>query len=159
MSSSTPGAGTAVTLYFPAAAAAPVAPPPPAPAPRAPGGTILLVEDEAALRRAAQRLLERSGYRVLVAADGEEGLRLAREHHEALDLILSDVVMPRMSGSAMYAALQRDGLSVPFLFTSGYAGREMPDGIPLPQGVPLLPKPWDAQELTTWVARTIRSRG
>ncbi len=156
---STPDSGTTVTLYFPTTPDVPAASPAPAMLEPAPGGTVLLVEDEPALRRAIQRLLERSGYRVLVGADGEEGLQLARQHRSEVDLVLSDVVMPRLSGSAMYAALQREGIVLPFLFTSGYADREMPDGVPLPQGIPLLPKPWDAQELAAAVARAIRSRG
>ena len=152
---STPGHGATVTLLFPVAEAPAVPPAPVSPAPAAGGGTILLVEDEPALRRAAQRLLERSGFRVFTAADGQEGLELARVHRDELDLVLSDVVMPRMGGPAMHAALAREGITVPFLFTSGYTGREMPDGIPLPPDVPLLPKPWEAQELVAWVGRAM----
>ncbi|MBK6782112.1 MAG: response regulator [Gemmatimonadetes bacterium] len=152
---STPEQGTTVTLFFPVAEEPAIHPPPVAPVTIAGGGTILLVEDEPALRRAAQRLLERSGFRVLSAADGQEGLELARVHRDALDLVLSDVVMPRMGGPALHAALAREGIVLPFLFTSGYTGREMPDGIPLPPDVPLLPKPWDAQELVAWVARAM----
>jgi CheY-like chemotaxis protein len=152
---SAPGAGTTVTLYFPAAVDRPRMPAPAPPATKAAGGTILLVEDEPALRRAGQRLLERHGYRVLVAADGEEGLQLARAHRHEIALIFSDVVMPRLSGSAMHAALISEGITLPFLFTSGYTGREMPDGVPLPLGVPLLPKPWDAHELAIAVAKAI----
>ena len=153
---SAPGAGTSVTLYFPAADAAPVDERAAAPAVPHGGGTILVVEDEASLRRAARRLLERQGYEVLEAANGEEGLQLAREHRAEIRLVLSDVVMPRMGGPALHAALEREGIAIPFLFTSGYAGRAMPDGVKLPQGVPLLPKPWDAQELATWVSDAIR---
>jgi signal transduction histidine kinase/ActR/RegA family two-component response regulator len=157
---STLGVGTTVTLYFPAATTAlPVRPVVPSDAPRpvlAPGGTILVVEDEPALRSAAQRLLRRLGYRVMVAADGEEGLQLARDHQGTITLVLSDVIMPKLGGSGMYAALRREGINLPFLFTSGYTGREMPDGIPLPQNVPFLPKPWDAHELAAAVARAIQ---
>ncbi len=153
---SVPGTGTTVTLYFPAASDRPQTPVPTITPPKATGGTILLVEDEPALRRAGQRLLERHGYRVLVASDGQEGLELARAHRGEITLVFSDVVMPRLSGSAMHAALIREGIILPFLFTSGYTGRELPDGVPLPQGVPLLPKPWDFHELTAAVARAIQ---
>ncbi|MDX2120650.1 MAG: ATP-binding protein [Gemmatimonadota bacterium] len=153
---SAPGAGTSVTLYFPAVDGAPAVQRAAAPAVPHGGGTILVVEDEASLRRAARRLLERQGYEVLEAAIGEEGLRLAREHRAEIRLVLSDVVMPKMGGPALHAALEREGIAIPFLFTSGYAGRAMPDGVKLPQGVPLLPKPWDAQELATWVSDAIR---
>ncbi len=154
---SAPGAGTTVTLYFPVARGQPHTPPRPAAAEATPGGTILLVEDEAALRRAGERLLARLGYRVLVAVDGEEGLQLARKHRSDIALVFSDVVMPKRSGSAMYDALIKEGIVLPFLFTSGYAGRELPDGVPLPHGVPLLPKPWDGQELAVAVAKAIHA--
>jgi len=87
-----------------------------------PGGseTILLVEDEASVRHLAQRLLERSGYRVLSAANGNEALRLCTADGEHIDLMITDVVMPQMRGGelARRAALARPGLRV--LYMSGY---------------------------------------
>ncbi len=154
---STPGAGTSVTLYFPAAAETPTADrPAPVRVARGNGGNILLVEDEPELRRAAQRLLESQGYRVLVAADGEQGLAMARAHHEELDLVVSDVVMPRMGGPALYVALARERINLPFLFTSGYTAREVRDRTPLPAGVTVLHKPWDVEELTAAVCDLTR---
>jgi signal transduction histidine kinase/ActR/RegA family two-component response regulator len=144
---STLGVGTTVTLYFPPALEQP--------GPRidltisAPAGseTILLVEDEAALRRSATRILERKGYRVLTAGDGEEALHTFRMNQDRVALILSDVVMPRLSGPGLYSALRREGVQVPFLFMSGYTERDGSTGLQMPQGVPLLTKPWDAGDL------------
>ncbi|HSE67271.1 MAG TPA: ATP-binding protein [Gemmatimonadales bacterium] len=144
---STLGIGTTVTLYFPPALEEP-GPSPHLPV-TAPAGseTILLVEDEAALRRSAMRILERKGYRVLTAADGEEALHMFRMHQDRVALVLSDVVMPRLSGPGLYSALRREGAQVPFLFMSGYTERDRSTGMQMPQGVPLLQKPWVAGDL------------
>jgi CheY-like chemotaxis protein len=109
---------------------------------------ILLVEDEEGLRRVAQRALEKVGYQVLTASDGMEALETYRRHASEVDLIITDVVMPRMGGIALYRALRQEGHAVRFLFTSGYAAHEimradMPDGELL-----LLQKPWTLADLT-----------
>ncbi len=155
---SIPGGGTTVTLYFPATGPAPAraAPPPPPPPPS--GGTILLVEDEPALRRATQRILERHKFDVIVASDGEEALALFTEHRHRIGLVLSDVVMPNLGGAALYARLKAGGSQVPFLFMSGYPARDMPDAVPLPSDVPLIPKPWDPRELVTQITAIIALR-
>ncbi|HTO72494.1 MAG TPA: ATP-binding protein, partial [Gemmatimonadales bacterium] len=120
-------------------------------------GTILLAEDEPQLRRSAQRILERFGYRVLAAADGLEALDHYHQAAGALDLIITDVVMPRMGGAALLAELNRLGSRVPVLVTSGYTATEQPGGVPLPEGVPFLAKPWDAGELLLLVQETLSS--
>jgi CheY-like chemotaxis protein len=155
---STPGVGTAVTLYFPPAVDQPG--PAPSLAVSAPAGseTILLVEDEAALRRSATRILERKGYRVLTAADGEEALHTFRKHRDRVALVLSDVVMPRLSGPGLYSALRREGIQVPFLFMSGYTERDGTTGVQMPAGVPLLRKPWDAGDLLLCIQELLNHR-
>jgi CheY-like chemotaxis protein len=82
--------------------------------------TVLLVEDERVVRDLARRTLARAGYRVLEASDGEEALEVSRRHPGPIDLVVSDVVMPRMGGRALVARLlaERPGLRV--LFMSGY---------------------------------------
>jgi two-component system NtrC family sensor kinase len=155
---STLGVGTTVTLYFPPALEHP-SPPPQMTVP-APAGseTILLVEDEAALRRSATRILERRGYRVLTASDGEEALYIYRMHRDRIALVLSDVVMPRLSGPSLYSALRREGVQVPFLFMSGYTARDVSRGVQMPQGVPLLEKPWDAGDLLLGIQELLSHR-
>ncbi len=117
------GRGTTFKLYFPphegapepvAAGAAPPA------APLNGDATILRVEDEAPVRRSVRRLLERSGYRVLEARSGEEALALAAAPDTRIDLVLSDMVMPGMSGMELPARLRerRPGLRV--LLMTGY---------------------------------------
>lgn len=85
---------------------------------------ILIIEDEPDLRENLQQLLAFEGYRVLSAADGAEGLRLAREHHP--DLILCDVIMPRMDGYDVLAALRSDPAlcTTPLIFLTARSGRD-----------------------------------
>jgi two-component system cell cycle sensor histidine kinase/response regulator CckA len=117
-----------------------------------PGGeTLLVVEDEAAVRRAVQRNLERLGYRVLVAHDGEDALRVAGSV-EAIDLLLSDVVMPGIDGPEVACRLRAKWSDLPVLFVTGYsADRLAPSGVIGPHDR-VLEKPYQFEEL----ARTIR---
>jgi signal transduction histidine kinase/ActR/RegA family two-component response regulator len=154
---STLGRGTTVRLRFPAAPVGQLRRSGPQAAPDgAERALILLAEDETALRRAAARILEGKGYEVLAAGDGEEALALAREHRRRLSLLLTDVVMPKMGGPALYQALRDEGVEVPVLFMSGYAGTDMPGSSPVPEGAPFLPKPWDASELLQRIALVLR---
>lgn len=152
---SAPGEGTTMRLYFPLATPDRQLDSPAAVRPAPGTGTILLVEDEAALRRAAQRLLERNGYRVLTAIHGEEAMGVYFRHAGSIDLVVSDVVMPHMSGGQLYSAIRAQGELVPFLFMSGYIGEEGHNLLELPEGVPLLPKPWAVDDLLTQVATAL----
>ncbi len=154
---STVGLGTTVTIALPPAELAPRAVTPLA-APRIREGateTILLVEDEDMVRRAGRRILEKHGYRVLQAADGAEALIILRERAAEIALVVSDVVMPRMGGRELYAALRDEGYRMPFLFTSGYTDRMASDSAALDPHVPVLPKPWTWTELTASVRAAI----
>jgi CheY-like chemotaxis protein len=144
------GRGTTVRVYFPLARDDQPLAELTTGAPVLHGGVerILLVEDEDGLRRVAQRALERVGYRVLTAADGMEALDAYREHAETVDLIITDVVMPKLGGLALYRTLRQEGHGVRFLFTSGYAAHEIVRG-DLPDGdLSLLQKPWTLADLT-----------
>lgn len=83
---------------------------------------MLLVEDDEAVAQVSRRTLEMNGYRMLIATNGEEALRMSREHAGRIDLLLTDVVMPRMSGTELAArlVLERPGIHV--LYVSGYPG-------------------------------------
>jgi PAS domain S-box-containing protein len=101
----------------------------PAPARSGQGSeTILLAEDDAAVRSLARRALEQYGYRVLEAANGQEALDLMRRHQAEIALLLTDIVMPEMGGrrSAEHMLQTWPGLKV--LYMSGYAGPDQPDG-------------------------------
>jgi len=147
---SAPGRGTAVRVYFPAATRVVAAPARPraAPPPGVGGSeTILLVEDEAGIRRVAQRALERAGYRVLTAEDGVEALDVVRVHAKEIRLVVSDVVMPRCGGPELHEAVVRAGHSIPFLFMSGYAARDADSAEKLDPDLPVLHKPWSVADL------------
>ncbi|MEO5798990.1 MAG: MHYT domain-containing protein [Gemmatimonadales bacterium] len=151
--------GTTVRLYFPAIVqpeegSAAVAEVP------LRGGTetILVADDEESIRRSATRVLERFGYQVFTAADGEEALERIAELGDALDLVISDVVMPQMGGRELYRALRRDQIDVAFMYTSGYAAREVHESIELEPDVPFLHKPWAMSDLLTKVREVLDGR-
>ena len=88
-------------------------------------GTILVVDDEESVRAVAKRMLARSGYRVLMAADGDEALRLFADHEAEVVAIVLDVTMPRMSGTEVVAELRRRGARVPVVLASGYTSESL----------------------------------
>ena len=144
-----PGKGTTDRVSFPLAREdQPVVEPTPA-ASELRGGRehILLVEDEEGLRRVAQRALEKVGYRVLIAGDGVEALDHYRRHAGEIDLIITDVMMPRLGGIALHRILRQEGHAVRFLFTSGYAAHEVFQGDQGNGELALLQKPWTLADL------------
>ncbi len=148
---STVGAGSTFTVLLPLVSGAPAAPAPAAAAAAAPGGgeRILLVEDEEGLLTIGRRVLERHGYRVLTASDGQAALELLRAEREPIDLLVTDVVMPRMGGPQLYDALcrERRGGAPRVLFTSGYAARDIRETGALDPELPFLNKPWTISSL------------
>jgi two-component system, cell cycle sensor histidine kinase and response regulator CckA len=123
---STLGGGTTFNITLPGSAQ-----PHTAPHPDGRGGvvagseTILLVEDEAAIRSLAERVLRRSGYTVLTAADGPEALNLLRRHGSDISLLFTDIVMPGMSGTELLARALRLQPDLRVLFASGYAAETL----------------------------------
>jgi len=113
------------------------------------GGTegILLVDDEEAVLRLALRTLERAGYRVFAAADADQALELFREHRSEIDLVLSDLVMPKVSGRELMREIRKLGSDIPFLFSSGYSDGGVHRGFVLDEGIRLLTKPYELDEL------------
>ncbi len=151
---SEPGHGSVIKLYFPVGEKAPGVPQP-APAPLLGGSeTILVVEDEPAIRHAARRALERVGYRVLAAADGVEALEVL-EQMPGVALVVTDVIMPRLGGFALYEAAREKLPGVRFLFTSGYTGADVREQYPILAQVPFIAKPWTVDELLDRVAEVL----
>ncbi len=119
------------------------------------GETILLVEDEDGIRRATKRALEGRGYVVLLAENGEEALDVFRRHEQEIDLIVSDLVMPRLGGRQFYEALKREGKDPRILFTSGYSVDDVKAGTGFLRDVPFLHKPWTLTDLFIRVRQVI----
>ena len=138
---SAPGAGTSFDIYFPVVPTpvAEVLPLAPA-APRASGATVLLVDDETALVHSIGEFLRESGYIVLDAFSPQAALELAREHPAAIDILVSDVVMPGMRGPELYRHILELQPEIQVLFMSGYA--EGLAEMQLPPGGLFLQKPF-----------------
>lgn len=151
---STIGQGSTFTLYLPTTAERPVAAPPVAtPAPQAHQTTVLVVDDEEAVRSATARLLQRRGHEVLTAANGEEGLRVYREHHAAIGLVILDMGMPVMNGAQCFRELRTLG-SVPVLIATGYADDADAQALTA-DGAVLLEKPFPPARLLDEVTRQL----
>jgi CheY-like chemotaxis protein len=116
---------------------------------RAPRGaeTILLVEDEAAVRTLAKKILSQKGYRVLEASDGAIALRLAAAHVGEIDLVLTDVAMPNLGGRGMVEELRELSPGIRVLFMSGYPKEEIFPDKGSDNRVPYLQKPFTGETL------------
>jgi len=111
------------------------------------GETIVIAEDEDGVRRASERILKAVGFRVLTASNGPEAIALCAEHPDVIHLLLSDVVMPGMSGPELAARLRiaRPGLKV--LYMSGYADKAISHHGVLESGSHFIGKPFSVDEL------------
>jgi CheY-like chemotaxis protein len=155
---SAPGAGTTVRIRLPATAAsdqaeADAGDEPPTGADE----SVLLVEDEDAVRQMMLRQLERSGYRVREAASPLNALQVFTADPQGFDILLTDVVMPGMSGTELASRLRELRPDLPVLFMSGYTMGPAPGGHELPSDGSLLHKPFDRSSLLTALLRTLRS--
>ena len=158
---STPGVGTTATIFLPS-----VAPPqesgdaaetqPPADWHHG-GETVLVAEDESAVRELARRVLEKQGYTVLAAGTGREALALQETHAGPIHLLLTDVVMPEMAGPELAARMTELRPETRILFMSGYA-EEAIAGHGALAGRPLLEKPFAPEELLRRVRAALSPR-
>ncbi len=152
--SSAPGQGATFEIYLPQSAQPTGETTEIALAPSSLRGseTILLVEDEPSVRRASRRFLEEHGYKVLEAVDGGDAIRLCERHEGPLDLVITDVVMPGMSGRELGERVARLRPETPVLYVSGYVDTALVrTGLP-ETSVQLLQKPFSAESL----ARKVR---
>ena len=154
---STIGHGTTVRVYFPLTAEEPSreAPRPEPSAPPRGTETILVAEDEPSVSALVVRLLRGNGYRVLVASDGLDAVALWRASDGPVDLVLTDVVMPRMGGIELVRRLKSEGYRGAFMLTSGYTGSAFDDAGDLGPGLDLLEKPYAPAELLARVRQAL----
>jgi two-component system, cell cycle sensor histidine kinase and response regulator CckA len=146
---SQPGQGTTFTIYLPSANAEPQAASDSRDQKRrlSLGDSVLLVEDDDALRRLTRRMLERNGFRVVEASQADEAERLFEQDPSAIDVVLTDVVMPEGSGKDLVARLQAIDPGVRYLFMSGYPEDVIAHHGVLEEGVPFLGKPFTEPSL------------
>jgi two-component system cell cycle sensor histidine kinase/response regulator CckA len=151
---SEPGQGSTFKIYLPRTDAAAAAQSSPlAPLTERASETVLLVEDEEPVRVVAQRMLERNGYRVIVARDADDAIALSNELGAQIDVLMTDVVMPRMSGATLAAQLLARWPALKVLYVSGYTDAAvMAHGV-LENGIHFLQKPFTSERL----ARKLRS--
>jgi two-component system cell cycle sensor histidine kinase/response regulator CckA len=120
--------------------------------------TILVVDDEAGIRELVLKMLRRHGYQVLEAANGEEALAICREHGGAIDLLITDVLMPRMGGPELVDRLQKQGFSPKVLYVSGYTGDTNIHAVQnLPPGTTFLEKPFTLAALLEKVREALKT--
>jgi len=149
---SEPGIGTTFRLYFPQVAEEPEALNPKRSDERSLTGseTVLLVEDEAALRSVGKTILEQYGYTVVLAADGAEALELAQNHPHPIQLLMTDILMPKMGGIELAERLSTLYPELRILYISGYS--DSGSSLQRIAGTGYLQKPYAMKEL----ARTLR---
>ena len=159
---SEPGTGTAFSIMLPvtAEAAAPVAEL--VPYQRTPNGeTVLVVEDEEALREVTKRIFTRNGYHVITAANGPEALDIVRGHPGEFHLLVTDVVMPHMLGHEVAEKVRAIKPGIKVLFMSGYAQPVLASQGRLGPGMALVEKPFSEADLLAKAGQVLngRSRG
>ncbi|GIW72909.1 MAG: hypothetical protein KatS3mg102_2451 [Planctomycetota bacterium] len=157
---SEPGRGSTFKVYLPRVEAPLSTGYEPETAPAPPGGgteTLLLVEDDPGVRRLLERVLAEHGYRVLVASDGAQALAAAERHPETIHLLVTDVVLPGMSGPELAQALlaRRPGLRT--LYLSGYPGRAVVRHEVLPEGASFLSKPFRPADVLRRVREVLQA--
>ncbi|WP_029349024.1 ATP-binding protein [Bosea sp. 117] len=122
-------------------------------------GTLLLVEDEEAVRAFAARALASRGYQVLEAGSGIEALEVMVEHGSEVELVLSDVVMPEMDGPTLLKELRAANPDIKVIFMSGYAEEAFAKNLPEGAAFGFLPKPFTLKQLVETVKRTLGRDG
>jgi PAS domain S-box-containing protein len=119
--------------------------------------TILLVEDEEVVRSLARRVLAQRGYQVIAASNAEEALKLSRSHAERIDLLLTDVVMPGVSGPKLAEILLKERRLMSVVYMSGYAATAVEQRLLLDESAPFIQKPFTPDLLARRVREVIDS--
>jgi PAS domain S-box-containing protein len=149
--SSAPGLGSCFNLYWPRSEGPIAAAGEPQPSPRPGHETVLVVEDEESVRSLAQRFLRQNGYRVLGASTVAEAEAALRRADPRVELLLTDVIMPGVDGRQLHERLRALQPELKVVYMSGYAGEVIAHHGVLESSVHFLPKPFDADSLTSAV--------
>jgi PAS domain S-box-containing protein len=148
--------GTTFTIFLPRSTAPVAATPEPRPATSPPTGheTIFLVDDEDMIRSLGRRMLQRAGYEVLLAANGEQALEVYRQAHSRIDLVILDLTMPRLSGKDALRQLVRINPAARVIIASGYSAEDM-DVSGLDKVIAFIPKPFREEDLLKAVRQAL----
>jgi PAS domain S-box-containing protein len=151
------GRGTTFTIYLPRAASVPaeVAVSAIPDAPQTGSETVLLVEDESGVRLLTKRFLDKAGYRVLEAANGNDAERVFAQHGGAIDLVVTDVMMPDCGGPELIGRLQEKAPALRVLYMSGFSEQSALRNAGIELGVPFVHKPFTASELVRQVRHAL----
>jgi two-component system cell cycle sensor histidine kinase/response regulator CckA len=117
--------------------------------------TLLLVEDEAGVRQLSKRALDNAGYRVLAAANGDDAERLFAQHAGAIDLVVTDVIMPGCGGPELLGRLRLQAPAIRVLYMSGYTEQSAVYKTGIDRGLPFVEKPFTAAELVRHVREAL----
>jgi CheY-like chemotaxis protein len=160
-----PGQGAAFTIYLPALSVADMVEPEEGGAPpRAgagatrTGATVLVVDDESAVRTITARTLERGGFRVLQAGTGADALKLV-DRHGPPDLVLTDLSMPGLGGAELARRLRERWPALPVLFMSGFSAEELVRRGGIVADVEMIQKPFTPARLLEWVDAALSRAG
>jgi PAS domain S-box-containing protein len=161
---SQPGQGTTFRIYLPRAEGTVDTVVPPLRTPLSDDllcgtETVLVAEDETAVRDLAVSVLKSCGYQVLAARSGPEALRIGKEHEGPIHMLIADMVMPQMSGRELVERFLLTRPDTCILYISGYANQEITHEGVLAPGTNFLPKPFTVEELTRKVRETLDDRG
>ena len=157
---STLGKGTTIDVFLPRVADTPDTPPAGPPAQTMRGTeTILLVEDEDVVRDLAHTILAQQGYTIIEAHDGVQALQLCEQHAKAIDLVVTDIVMPRLDGRQLVKRLRTRQPDIRVLYISGYTKSTIRDRDAIDPATTFLPKPFLPDALVSEVRRVLDTPG
>jgi two-component system, cell cycle sensor histidine kinase and response regulator CckA len=120
---------------------------------------VLLVEDESGIRALVRKILRRQGYEVLEAESGEHALDLSRQYSGTIDLIITDLMLPKIGGRELVAELQKEGHKMKVLYVSGYTDDPGVYAEQLPAGTAYLQKPFTLGSLLDKVKEVLGTEG
>ncbi len=118
-------------------------------------GTILIVEDDESLRNMINALLEQNGYTTITAKDGEDGFDRFMKNRDKIDLVVSDVVMPKASGKDLYERLCAVKPDIRFLFISGYTADIIGQHLMMSEDIDFIPKPFSPHKFGEKIAEML----
>ncbi len=119
--------------------------------------TVLIVEDDTAVRKAVRFILQKTGYQVLEAGDGEEAMQVFEQHAGPVDLLLTDVLLPGKSGPELAGQVREKQPGMKILYVSGYSKRAVVDQEVSRKGAEFLRKPFSLDELVVKVRKVLEA--